>query len=194
MLWLHHSNFRQQLLSRQRFHGSAFHLAVESSGVRLLWNSNESTRKFLGSATGRFRMLTCPFFSHEKKTKKNRSQLLQRGVVTRRAAAAAGLKVEDQVREKELVFFFAFASGCFIYRERAACTGGGWGRNRPCRCALGRHQGAGVKGVTFRAWRRGRWRRELNESSSKTLARQLLIAREDSSHFATPLRLLPLQL
>jgi len=54
-------------------------------------------------------------------------QLLQRGVVTRRAAAAAGLKVEDQV-SGVLSFLFFCAFG--LFGECAECAGGGGGRGR----------------------------------------------------------------
>ena len=66
------ASFRQQLLRRQRFCGSASHLALESSGVCLLWNSNASKRKLLDLARRRFRMLTffnLPSFLARKKNK-----------------------------------------------------------------------------------------------------------------------------
>ena len=64
-------------------------------------------------------------------------QLLQRGVVTRRAAAAAGLKVEDQV-SGVLSFLFFCAFG--LFGERAECAGGGGEereRNGVLLCFLG---------------------------------------------------------
>lgn len=112
--------FRQQLLRRQHFYGSASHLALESSGVCLLWDSNASKRRLPGSATRRFRDAHFFFFNLPcSKKKRKQKQLLQRGVVTRRAAAAAGLKVEDQVRSS-LAFFFSFVA-LLLYLERECC-------------------------------------------------------------------------
>lgn len=99
-------------------------------------------------------------------------QLLQRGVVTRRAAAAAGLKVEDQV-SGVLSFLFFCAFG--LFGERAECAGGGGGgegeKRRPA-VLPGREQ---ARESPFRAWR-GQRRVEKSERkgegllSSKTLA------------------------
>jgi len=97
------------------------------------------------------------------------SQLLQqRGVVTRRAAAAAGLKVEDQVREEKVLLasFFSLSKSenAHSFLLCVLCLQGGW-------------EGDAVEPEGGGSWQRERRenkRLSFSLSSSKSLARQLI--------------------